>query len=181
MVTEINYLVDILGKIKDLKRSGWIKREVSLPESDADHVFSCAFLVLMLSNKREVDQLHCLQLALIHDLSEIISGDPIPGEKSQENKYQSELQAITEISQKISMPELIDWFKEFEEGATKEAQLVRCIDKFETVMTSAYYDKNNRSDTKVFDEFSSYALSQLQNMNNEFSPLICDLIKQIKI
>lgn len=181
MTTEFNYLVEILGKIKDLKRSGWIKRKISLPESDADHMFSCAFLVLMLANKCEVDQLRCLQLALVHDLSEIISGDPVPGEKSFEDKYQSELLAITEISQKISMPELIDWFKEFEEGITREAQLVRCLDKLETVMTSAYYDKENRSDTKVFDEFSSYALSQLQNMDNEFSPLISDFIKQIKI
>ena len=137
-------------------------------------------LVLILADKFDVNRLRCLQLALVHDLSEIISGDPVPGEKSFEDKYQSELLAITEISQKISMPELIDWFKEFEEGITREAQLVRCLDKLETVMTSAYYDKENRSDAKVFNEFSSYAISQLQSSDNEFSSFTTDLIKQIK-
>ena len=52
--------------------------------------------------------------------------------------------------------------------------------KLETVMTSAYYDKENRSDAKVFNEFSSYAISQLQSFDNEFSSFTIDLIKQIK-
>lgn len=181
MIMDINNLINILGQVKDLKRSGWIKRNISLPESDADHMFSCAFMVLILAKNFDVDRNHCLELALTHDLSEIISGDPTPGEKTKEDKYNSELQAITEISQQLSMPELVDWFKEFEECSSKEAQLVRCIDKLETVMTSAYYDKENRSANKVYDEFSANALKQLEAMGNNFSAEFSRFIQQIKL
>lgn len=90
---EIENIIAILGKMKDLKRSGWIKRQVTNPESDADHSFSVAVLVLLLAPK-ELNLQRCLELALVHDLPEIYSGDytPVddisPAERAKKSKKQ---------------------------------------------------------------------------------------------
>ena len=36
-IEQINNIINLLGKFKDLKRSGWLQKNVKLPESDADH------------------------------------------------------------------------------------------------------------------------------------------------
>lgn len=176
----INNIIDVLGQVKDLKRSGWIKRNVSNPESNGDHMFATAFLVLCLADSQKVDKLHCLELALTHDLAEIISGDPVPGEKTTDTKHKEELAAITQISQKLNMPQLIDWFLEFDAEQTAEAQFVRSLDKLETVLTAAYYDRNNRSESKLWHEFSSYAECCLKRMNTNFSHSAADIIKEVE-
>lgn len=176
----IDNLINIMGQVKDLKRSGWIKREISNPESDGEHMFSTAFLVLVLSSHYQLDRCHCLELALTHDLAEIKSGDPTPGEKDEKSKYLDELAAITEISQILSMPQLIDWFEEFEKGESKEAQFVRCLDKLDTVLTAAYYDRNKRSEKSIWDEFSSYGVLKLLQMGNEPATDAVNIIRKIK-
>ncbi len=177
---DINNIIDVLGQVKDLKRSGWIKRNVSDPESNGDHMFATAFLVLCLADSQKVNPCHCLELALTHDLAEIISGDPVPGEKDAEIKHKEELNAITQISQKLNMPQLVDWFLEFDAEQTEEAKFVRSLDKLETVLTAAYYDNHDRSENKLWSEFSSYAKDCLKQMNTEYSHRAVDMIKQIK-
>lgn len=178
---DFNNLVDTLGKIKDLKRSGWIKREIKNPESDADHMFSTAFLVLILSDRFEVNKCHCLELALTHDIMEIIAGDAVPGEKTKEDKYNDELKAIKKIAIDLNMPHLVDWFEEFEAGKTPEARLVKTCDKLDAAFMAAYYDKNNRSDIKVFDEFSNRALECLVKMNCNEAKFGSDILRAIKM
>ena len=170
-----------MGRVKDLRRSGWLKRQVPFPESDGDHMFSTAFLVLLLAPKYKVNKVHCLELALTHDLQEIIAGDPVPGEKSSADKYKTELQAITQISQQLEMPCLIDWFKEFEAKQTPEAQFVKSLDRLDTVLTAAYYDRTRHSDIKVWKEFSLYALSHLADNPSDVAKEACQIIRDIKI
>lgn len=177
----VNNLINIMGRVKDLRRSGWLKRQVPKPESDGDHMFSTAFLVLLLAPKYAVNKTHCLELALTHDLQEIISGDPVPGEKTLLDKYETELQAITEISQQLEMPCLIDWFKEFEAKQTPEAQFVKSLDRLDTVLTAAYYDRTRHSEPKVWEEFSSYALNCLEDNPSDVAKEACQIIQNIKI
>lgn len=179
--TTIHNLIDVLGRVKDLRRSGWLERNVPAPESDGDHMFSTAFLVLVLAPEYQVDKCHCLELALTHDLQEIISGDPIPGEKSQEDKYSSELAAIKEISQKLNMPQLVDWFEEFEAQKTPEACFVKSLDRLDTCLTAAYYDKTRTSEPKVWDEFSAHALHCLQTTPSLVSEDAQAIIGKVKI
>ena len=173
-------LIDVLGKIKDLKRSGWIKRNVSNSESDADHMFSVAFLAMILSQKFEVNRCHCLELALTHDLMEIIAGDAVPGEKTKKEKYADELKAMQYIAEKLDMPQLVDWFVEFETCETQEAKLVKACDKLDAVFMAAYYDGNKRSPNKVWNEFSASAYETLAEMDNDFANYAMSIIKDIK-
>ncbi|MBR1606030.1 MAG: HD domain-containing protein [Alphaproteobacteria bacterium] len=177
----IRNLIEILGHVKDLRRSGWLKRNIPAPESDGDHMFSTAFLALVLAPDYKINKLHCLELALTHDLQEIIAGDPVPGEKTEQQKYDSELIAITEISQKLNMPCLVEWFKEFEARETEEARFVKSLDKLDTVLTAAYYDSTRQSEPKVFEEFSQHGLNCLHNMPSCVSENACEIIHKIKI
>jgi len=177
----ISNLIELMGQVKDLRRSGWIKRDVPAPESDGDHMFSTAFLVLFLAPDYQVDKMHCLELALTHDLQETIAGDPVPGEKTEQEKYNSELAAMTKISERLDMPCLVEWFKEFEARETEEARFVKSLDKLDTVLTAAYYDRHRHSDTKVWQEFSAHALHCLQEMPSQISEDACDIIKAVKI
>ena len=177
----INSLINIMGKVKDLRRSGWLKRQIPVPESDGDHMFSTAFLVLFFAPHYHVDKEHCLELALTHDLQEIIAGDPVPGEKTEQQKYETELQAITEISRKLDMPCLTEWFKEFEAKKTPESRFVKSLDRLDAALTAAYYDRSRQAGMKVWQEFSSYALQCLEDNSSEISKDACELIRKIKI
>lgn len=170
-------LITVLGRLKDLKRRGWIKRNVTLPESDADHMFSTAFLTFMLTPDK-LNRAHCLELALTHDLAEIYAGDATPGEKTAAKKYQDELNAVKRISQELEKPELIELFEEFENCLSREAAFVRCLDKADTVFTAAYYDNNNRSPEKLWAEFSAQALNSLKRVNSPYAEEIAELIKK---
>ena len=177
----IHNLIEVLGHVKDLRRSGWLKRNIPAPESDGDHMFSTAFLALVLAPNYNINKLHCLELALTHDLQEIIAGDSVPGEKTEQQKYDSELAAITVISKKLNMPCLVDWFKEFEAKETEEARFVKNLDKLDTVLTAAYYDSSRHSAVKVFEEFSRNGLSYLQATPSCVTDSACDIIHKIKI
>ena len=165
---QIDNLIEILGKFKDLKRSGWIKRKVCNPESDAEHSFSLAFMVLLFCPD-DMDKLRCLELALIHDLAEIYAGDYTPVDNiSPEEKHSKELDAMKLLSEELSYHQLIDLFNEYEEQKTKEAMFIKGLDKIDNVLTATYYDKHNRSDDyKLVPEFGKHALKCLQEINSK--------------
>ena len=177
----INNLIDVLGQVKDLRRTGWLRRNIQAPESDGDHMFSTAFLVLVLAPNHQVNIQHCLELALTHDLQETLAGDPVPGEKTKQEKYESELVAISQIADKLAMPQLVEWFKEFEARETEEAKFVKSLDKLDTVLTAAYYDRSRNSEPKVWEEFSRNGLNFLREMPSCITEEACELIRKVKI
>lgn len=81
----MNYLHKI-GKLKDLKRKSWVLRKVPNPESVADHSFRTSFMALLLADKLNLDKNKCVQMALIHDISESLTGDITPHDKISEDK-----------------------------------------------------------------------------------------------
>lgn len=166
----IDKLANLLGNIKDLKRSGWLKRKVENPESVADHSFGVALLAYLLCPK-ELDKQKCLELAIIHDLAETITGDFTPCDNiPPEVKSQGEIKAIEEIAKELGKPKLVDLFIEYEERKTPEAKFVSQIDKLEAVCQAKYYDAKNRSNfypctindyKSLYEEFSENAKGKL--------------------
>ena len=78
-IKNVQQLIDVIGKFKDLKRSGWVNKKVVNPESDAEHSFSVAFMTMLMAPDN-LDKEKCLKLALIHDLAEIYAGEYTPHE-----------------------------------------------------------------------------------------------------
>lgn len=161
---QMTNLVRTLGRIKDLRRNGWIKREVSSPESDAEHMYAVALEVLLLA-PGHLDRCHCLELALTHDLPEIYASDILPGEMTADKKYQTELAAARQLTQELEFPELLDWFIEFETQSTPESRFVKCLDKMDNVVTAAYYEQEKRNKQPLMEEFSANALCNIENLS----------------
>jgi putative hydrolase of HD superfamily len=74
-------LLGFAGRLKRLKRTGWLDRGVppEHAESVADHTYRTALLAwLAAAADPALDRDRVLKLALIHDLAETITGDPAP-------------------------------------------------------------------------------------------------------
>ena len=153
-----------MGKFKDLKRRGWILRNVSYPESDAEHSFSVALLTLILA-PQGIDKFKCLKMALIHDLAEIYAGDYTPDDKIlPQQKFLREKNAAIILANELGWPELVELFEEYEKMETKESLFVKALDKLDNVVSAKYYDINNRSDVKLVNEFAKHAEGCINNI-----------------
>ena len=171
-------LCKILGKIKDLKRTGWIRRNVSLPESDADHMFSATFLTLMLT-PQNLNKQRCLELVLCHDIQEIYSGDPVPGEKADKEKHQAESEAINRIASELDFPYLKELFEEFEAQKTPEAKFAKIIDKLDTAISAYYYDSTQRTNMPLEKEFFAHAIKEIEKIDSPFKNIGLEILQSL--
>ena len=154
-------VIELLGKLKDLKRSGWVMKKVSAPESVADHSWGVALLAVLLTPEG-LDGHKCLQLAIVHDLQESIVGDITPADGiGREEKSRRERAAVGLLAEKLNFPELKALFEEFEALETPEARFVKDMDRIEAVLQARYYDMTQRSPEKLVPEFSAYAEKNL--------------------
>src|SRR3989339_48599 len=68
-----------IGKLKELKRRGWVLREIKNPESVADHIFRATLMAWVLGRKkRGLNIEKVMKMALIHDICEVYAGDTTP-------------------------------------------------------------------------------------------------------
>ncbi len=62
-------------QLKDEVRSGWVLRGVRDPESVADHSLATAYLCMLYADEAGVDRARAVQMAVVHDLAEAVTGD----------------------------------------------------------------------------------------------------------
>ncbi len=132
-------LIDLVFKIeelKELKRRGWVLREIPNPESVSDHSFMVSILSFLLADK-SLDKDKCIKMALIHDLGESLIGDYTPFDGiTDEEKYKKEEEALKTL---FGSGEILSLWYEFEEKKTREANFVRTIDKLEMLIQAIKY------------------------------------------
>lgn len=159
---EIIELLHKVGKLKELKRTGWVLRKVPNPESVADHSFRTSIMALLLSDKSNLDKNKCVQMALIHDLSESIAGDITPHEKiSEEEKYEIEKKAIESLFKEVDGKNIIELWEEYEKCESPEAKFVNELDKMEMLIQSFEY-KQKYKDLDL-SEFLPYVEKRIKN------------------
>ncbi len=135
------------GKLKRIKRSGWMKK-VGITkdcESVADHSFRMAILGIYFGLEMGLDSSKLVRMCLIHDLAESEIGDKMPEEKVSEIDHRNRedhvvgqiLDNLPERSRKILQS---DW-KELLEAKSDEANLVWQLDKLEMFLQSVDYEK----------------------------------------
>jgi putative hydrolase of HD superfamily len=157
-----------LQPLHDLPRTGWILRGISTPESVGDHVLSTAFVVLALAPRVEpaLDLGRALALAVLHDVPEALTGD-LPRSASTSlprgAKVAMEEQAARALLAPLSGPAL-DLWREYAEGATREARFVRVCDRLQLGLRLVAYV---RSGVRGLDEFRA-TVSELDCA--EFAP-----------
>jgi putative hydrolases of HD superfamily len=152
-------LFDYIYKLKNTKRKGWT-RFIDDVESVADHSYGVSLLSYFIGSKLNIDVNKILKLGLIHDLSESIVGDITPHENMNEKqKKELEIKAITKISNEINFIELKELFIEYENQETKEAILVKDIDKLEMCMQALNYERDHNIDLTEFFIYSEKLLN----------------------
>ena len=141
-----------LGKLKKIKRAGWVLRGISDAETVAEHTFRVALMALLLAPKLGLDTGKCLKLALVHDLAEAVVGDITPHDLiSSEEKYQKERAAMKELSRDSGEEKLEKLWDEYSERLTPEAKFVHELDKLEMIFQAYEYEKEFPS--RNLDEF----------------------------
>jgi len=140
-------------KLKEITKSGWIERGVRDAESVSDHSFMTTVLCMVVP-KKGIDKEKVIKMALIHDLAESEAGDLITKEHWEQGgtitkakKFKMEEKSMKNIISNLpesEAKEILDLWKESEEGKTTEALFVRDIDVLEMIMQAYdYYRKNN--------------------------------------
>ena len=163
MTDSLTFLSTICGSLKNIKRTGWVRMKVPLPESDADHMHRCAMCAMLVTTQgadprddysgsndkfhpSKIDGMKLLRMAVTHDVCESIAGDitPFCDAGAVASKHDKEKAAMEEIRNIVGDPlglELFELWKEYEELITPEAVYCKDIDKFEMVMQAYEYEK----------------------------------------
>jgi putative hydrolase of HD superfamily len=93
-----------------------------------------------------------LKMALLHDLSESITGDFTPEEISKKDKKEIESQTMDEILSRLPSEisnEYTKIWNEFQEGSSKESILMHEIDRLEMAIQSLKYNAEGHPKEKL--------------------------------
>lgn len=144
-----------IGKLKHVKRAGWLRYpKISDVESVSDHSYRMSLLSLLFLKDGKIDVNKCIKMSLVHDLAESVVGDITPYDNvSNEEKHRRENDAMLQIT--IDLPSEIKdiiygLWKEYEEGATDEAKIVKDLDKYEMILQAYDYENKYGVDLQEF-------------------------------
>lgn len=134
-------------ELKTLHRAGWIRRGIKDPESVAAHSWGIALLCLEFAPrvKPVLDLEKVLKLALIHDVPEVLAGDITPHDgipKLQKQRLERDSANV------VLNTTMLDWWEEYAENSTPEANFVHCMDKIDMALQAMLYQ--NQADTTEF-------------------------------
>jgi putative hydrolase of HD superfamily len=149
----ISKFLATVNKMKAIRRSGWVEREVDDPESVADHSFMTTLLSYVLGRGKDMDMEKLLKMATIHDIAESVVGDIMTwkrdgkypeGNKSPEEKYGIERKGLEELLRNLNQDirdEITGLWLEFEEQKSPEAVFLKQIDKLEMLLQVVEYHR----------------------------------------
>lgn len=155
---------DDVGKLKTLKRAGWVIRGIKNAESVAEHSYRTAILGMVLAKKLKLtkrQKLRLIEMALIHDLGEAYVGDIVP----EQNIPKAKKHLLEKKAQKKIFANLENgkyYYKlwlEYEENKTKVSNILHQLDKLEMVIQALEYQKVHKQ--KKFDDFIESAREKI--------------------
>jgi len=171
--------LDFLVEIERFKLVGRIPclSDKKTRESDADHSWHLAMMILILKDELGVDfdVSNVIKIALVHDLGEIYDGDGWASTKEEkEIKNKFEIKAAKKLFGMLPsdiQDEFWNYWQEYEKNETIEAKIVKGLDKV------CYPMQYSTSLTIVFDqdeppreESRCYAMPSM-----EFNPVIVSM------
>ncbi len=154
-----------IGGLKKIRRTGWVKRKVRDPEHVSDHAFRVSVMAMMFAKALKCNQLKLIKLALVHDLQEAVCGDLILdyskynsnakglSEKEKAEKEKGALEELCSLLDKKTAKEFRKLWIEADEGNTREAIIVRELDKLEMLLQASEYERENNGLRPLFSQF----------------------------
>jgi putative hydrolase of HD superfamily len=161
------------GHLKFVKRAGWLRfAKIKSVESVCDHSYRMSLLSCLCLQDFNVDLAKCLRMSLVHDLAESVVGDITPYDGvPKEEKQKKEEEAMTQISLTLNkeMGELlINLWKEYEDGVSMEAQVVKDLDKYEMLLQAYEYEMKYGEDLgEFFDSVKMIKHPRIREWANE--------------
>lgn len=146
-----------VGRLKLLKRTGWVNNNIDKPESVADHMYRMSMASFLITDP-SIDKTRLMRIAIVHDLAESLVGDIVPHDRryTKEDKYRMEDEAMKKITQELGNEEIgkeiYNLWKEYEDQSTPESHIVKDFDKFEMILQADEYEQ---SQGKKLDDFFS--------------------------
>lgn len=134
--------IEEIDKEKQIGRQNYLA-DGSRKENDAEHAWHMALMIILLSEyaNEEIDVLHTVTMALLHDVIEIDAGDTYAyDEKAKESQKERELLAADRIFQLLPEDQAMKMraiWDEFEAQETKEAKFARAMDHIQPLMLNA--------------------------------------------
>ena len=181
-------VAEILEFMLAMERVCLIKRDTLMSdgtaETDAAHIFKLAFLVMLVYPflQKKYDYTKLLELALVHDIAEGITGDcprsaQIAHPERRKEKERQEQEAMLLYKKMLPEPlneRIFALFREYEARQTNEAKLVSVLDKMEAnLQANRFGDGDIRywHDCENGDEYYRIA--------TEHKPLVAELGENI--
>jgi len=163
------------GKLKKMKRTGWVLRNVKDPETIAEHTFRMALMAWIFGSAKNLDTSKILKMALIHDLCEVYAGDMTPydlliigktkkdikklvtkwpgftkaeKERNVQIKHKKEkegLEKVVKTLPKDLRQEIFLLWEDYDTGKTKEGRFVKQLDRIENLLQAMEYWKKDKN------------------------------------
>ena len=144
-----------IATLKLLPRTGWLQRGVHNAESVAEHTFGVATLALLIGDTVDgLDRGKLLTIAMLHDLAEALLSD-LPASAKRfigaAHKHAAERSALEEmLAQLPNRAEYLALWDEYARGCSREARLVKGIDRIEMLSQALSYE---RAGSRALGEF----------------------------
>ena len=135
-----------IATLKLLPRTGWLQRGVPNVESVAEHTFGVATLALLIGDTIDgLDRGKLLAIAMLHDLAEALLSD-LPASAKRfigaERKHDAERSALEEMLARLpNRAEYLALWDEYARGCSREARLVKGIDRIEMLAQALAYER----------------------------------------
>jgi len=135
-------------ELKEVRRTGWLLKGIRESESVADHSFMLAFMAYVYSRELGIDTDKCIRMALVHDICEVYTGDITTRFREEDQdvsnleKRRKEREALEKIVSPLPKEiarELKALWEEFDKCDTKEARLVKDLDRLEMCIQALSY------------------------------------------
>lgn len=181
-------VAEILEFMRAMERVCLIKRDTLMSdgtaETDAAHIFKLAFLVMLVYPflQKKYDYTKLLELALVHDIAEGITGDcprsaQIAHPERRKEKERQEQEAMLLYKKMLPEPlneRIFALFREYEARQTNEAKLVSVLDKME-----ANLQANRFGDGDIRYWYDCENGDEYYRIATEHKPLVAELGENI--
>ncbi|MBI2641771.1 HD domain-containing protein [Candidatus Roizmanbacteria bacterium] len=158
----------LAGKLKWLKRSGWLNHMMPEPESVAEHTYRVAILSRILAKMLGLNEEKLTVMAIFHDLAEGVLGDPIFQRGRRQIRtpnWADEKKLMKQVSSDLGMPDLyVIWEENILENGPKKtdySDALYQIGKLANVWQALEYELRGvpREKTNEFWENASYQIT----------------------
>ena len=162
----------LFATLAQIPRTGWVERNVPHPESVAEHIYGCwllgYFLLPETATDASYDKQTVLQMLLLHDLPEAVTGDIPRPVKKQDPVYYDELERRAAqdslLSGNCTASARALW-EEWVQQASYNALVAKDIDDLQAVFTCRGLQK--RYPGLLADEDVAMWMQSLQNLKTE--------------